>query len=82
LRRLDSHDHPLLPAAGRVVLPIQITAEPAKQASPLLPKLSINVPAANPAELIQRDTEEECSDESGGKTGFTISFIRGIGSSA
>jgi hypothetical protein len=54
----------------------------AKQASPLVPKLRIQVPAGSTAELIERDTEEECSDESGGKTGFTISFIRGIGSSA
>ena len=57
-------------------------ADRAKQVSPLVPKLSIQVPAAIYAELIERDTEEECSDESGGKTGFTISFIRGIGSSA
>ena len=34
------------------------------------------------AELIERDTKGECSDESGGKTGFTIFFIRGIGYSA
>jgi hypothetical protein len=73
----------ILAARGwKTRLPIQITAEPAKQASPRVPKLSIHVPAATYAESTERDTEEECSDKSGGKTGFTISFIRGIGSSA